>query len=496
MILYLKSFQDITQYPTPSDIDAIVTHGYYEFGDGGSGLYKRVAVIPTHSGYGISATGGIFELSLGQSNNVKQYGAKGDGIADDTLAVQSAINRPNANCVGFPSGTYKVTNTLTVLTNITLKGEGYPVIKAYHNGDVFQAIGIPGVNIFPDNKVIFEGLSFKNNLANTPASYIRLGNSDSIPVTYVHSVNDAEINGCSFQSCAATYVIDNNRGFGLTIRGCLFTAITADAVLKLRQNQNELPYWSYGVNVHSSDFTGITGKAIESDGGDLTIFGGIIEGCSLGGVEAGINTAYLGSQPVSFYGTYFEQNSEFHFKSNNDRVNASFHGSKFVGGGLNGNRILIAGASHATFYNCSSPNTSPIIIGGNIRQYGCSYMSGNIQSNNSFHSDKQTLLTSTPDTPLALGPLLNVNGSIGGGGALIICSHSTGGALACNAELFFIMFGVNGNRFTVQSVSRIVGADTTAYTFSVDADGYLQVASAAGNARYHVIAQTNGVYIP
>src|SRR5258708_19779368 len=42
--------------------------------------------------------------------NVKQYGAKGDGVADDTPAVQATINAAAANPGGgmvlFPKGTY------------------------------------------------------------------------------------------------------------------------------------------------------------------------------------------------------------------------------------------------------------------------------------------------------------------------------------------------------------------------------------------------------
>jgi len=43
--------------------------------------------------------------------NVKNYGAAGDGISDDTTAIQNALN--TGKNIYFPSGNYKITNTIT-----------------------------------------------------------------------------------------------------------------------------------------------------------------------------------------------------------------------------------------------------------------------------------------------------------------------------------------------------------------------------------------------
>ncbi|HEY6021447.1 MAG TPA: glycosyl hydrolase family 28-related protein [Candidatus Paceibacterota bacterium] len=51
------------------------------------------------------------------------YGATGSGTADDTAAIQRAINAcPSGGIVLFPPGTYKLTDALTLQTNITLRG--------------------------------------------------------------------------------------------------------------------------------------------------------------------------------------------------------------------------------------------------------------------------------------------------------------------------------------------------------------------------------------
>ena len=59
--------------------------------------------------------------------NVVCYGAKGDGVTDDTAAVQQAIN--SENVVEFPDGTYRC-GTLYLRDNTELKLSAKAVIMA------------------------------------------------------------------------------------------------------------------------------------------------------------------------------------------------------------------------------------------------------------------------------------------------------------------------------------------------------------------------------
>jgi hypothetical protein len=66
--------------------------------------------------------------------NVKAYGAKGDGITDDTIAIQNAINAAlnNGGDVFFPKGYYRVTQPIKVgqsifdLSQVVSYGTDYP----------------------------------------------------------------------------------------------------------------------------------------------------------------------------------------------------------------------------------------------------------------------------------------------------------------------------------------------------------------------------------
>jgi hypothetical protein len=59
--------------------------------------------------------------------NVKGYGAKGDGVTDDSQAIQSVLNLCKTNGGGivyFPDGKYMVSQSFNVPDNTTIKGNG------------------------------------------------------------------------------------------------------------------------------------------------------------------------------------------------------------------------------------------------------------------------------------------------------------------------------------------------------------------------------------
>lgn len=90
----------------------VKTLGYYEINDGGSGTYY----IRTKTDDDIDDGGSIHilnndlvaELILGDIMNVKQFGAKGDGITDDTIAFENC-NSYSKNIL-IPYGTYLIDN--------------------------------------------------------------------------------------------------------------------------------------------------------------------------------------------------------------------------------------------------------------------------------------------------------------------------------------------------------------------------------------------------
>ncbi|KRE33294.1 glycosyl hydrolase family 28-related protein [Paenibacillus sp. Soil724D2] len=76
--------------------------------------------------------------------NVKDNGVLGDGVTDDTTAIQTAVdivNNGGGGIVYFPKGTYKITSPIRVFgNNIQIKGAGIgaTVIKNYGTTDALN----------------------------------------------------------------------------------------------------------------------------------------------------------------------------------------------------------------------------------------------------------------------------------------------------------------------------------------------------------------------
>lgn len=75
----------------PIYIEAVITSGYYNSGDNGGALYKRVITEPAHVGKFQSADGAWWELSESQIN-FEMLGAVGDGATDDLVAINNSIS--------------------------------------------------------------------------------------------------------------------------------------------------------------------------------------------------------------------------------------------------------------------------------------------------------------------------------------------------------------------------------------------------------------------
>ena len=70
---------------------------------------------------GTGATARTVDAKLKDTVSVKDFGAVGDGVADDTAAIQAAINTNKE--VFVPNGTYKITSSLTMTLNQQIRGE-------------------------------------------------------------------------------------------------------------------------------------------------------------------------------------------------------------------------------------------------------------------------------------------------------------------------------------------------------------------------------------
>lgn len=99
--------------------DMVVTLGYYEPNDGGAAEYKIVN-IASQTEYQEELNNNLYAtLIVDNEVNIKQLGAKGDGLNDDTLAIQNAIDKYNN--ILIPKGTFMI-KSINVNVETTIKG--------------------------------------------------------------------------------------------------------------------------------------------------------------------------------------------------------------------------------------------------------------------------------------------------------------------------------------------------------------------------------------
>ncbi|KAK7437112.1 hypothetical protein VKT23_018738 [Stygiomarasmius scandens] len=84
------------------------------------------------------------DYAVDQLVSVRNYGAKGDGQTDDTIALQKIFDEfSGCKIIFFDAGTYVVTETLTVPAGTQMVGEAWSVIAG--KGEAFQDMDKPEV---------------------------------------------------------------------------------------------------------------------------------------------------------------------------------------------------------------------------------------------------------------------------------------------------------------------------------------------------------------
>jgi hypothetical protein len=133
--------------------------------------------------------------------SVKTYGAVGDGVTDDTTAIQNAVN--SENIVFFPAGTYLVSNPISIPSNRTLFGEGAASVISYTGTTTSRGafyINSGSSSAYIDN-VTVRDLKFLGQVA-------LLGFSE-----FVHLISFSGVRDCVIERC----VIEGFRGDGILL---------------------------------------------------------------------------------------------------------------------------------------------------------------------------------------------------------------------------------------------------------------------------------------
>jgi len=169
---------------------------------------NTIGPIPDGDTY-VTATGSTTSRKISdrwaEIKNVKDFGAVGDGVADDTAAIKAAINQANTDGGGvvvIPAGTYSTTSMgFSNINNVAIIGVGMPIIRSDGPGAVE-----PDRNVFNFvtgcTDILIEGLEIDGNYAahlvtlpaNTNNHCINIGFQDWLASTI--TCERIEVRGC------------------------------------------------------------------------------------------------------------------------------------------------------------------------------------------------------------------------------------------------------------------------------------------------------------
>jgi hypothetical protein len=144
------------------------------------GSLFTAATIGASSGNGEAAVARTLANRFADVVNVKDFGAVGDGVADDTAFIQTAINAAQGQNGKYelfiPAGTYRCTSQLTISREINIRGTGASpyttgTLPSRGNGSWFHFdhTGI-GMQVAPNVGAAISGIQLRNfgTLRNQP----------------------------------------------------------------------------------------------------------------------------------------------------------------------------------------------------------------------------------------------------------------------------------------------------------------------------------------
>lgn len=152
---------------------------------------------------------GFEEINAKLPANIKDFGAVGDGITDDTETIQTAINCENVDSLYFPTGTYLINETVNLRSNIKLYGEG--VIKIAGRSTTTDMIRIDSLN-----NIVIDGLRFETTLNNADASDFNRSASvlwSNMIAFHITNSNNISIINSEFTNFEYATKVDGNTGF-------------------------------------------------------------------------------------------------------------------------------------------------------------------------------------------------------------------------------------------------------------------------------------------
>lgn len=204
--------------PNLSTIEVMVTSALAV----GSTSSDLVSYLPA----GIGAVATTVQTKLRETVSVKDFGAVGDGIADDTAAITAFLAVVGNGGIGFmPAGDY-VTSSLIAQSFINCKIYGVP-----NKTKITGSFGYSLLNILASNNVVFEDLIFETTYVNAAddagTGIVQSQKVVTSDITFNRCTFTGSTSGCNGLAFYPRTLVGDTAGSctNLTITHCVFTGI-------------------------------------------------------------------------------------------------------------------------------------------------------------------------------------------------------------------------------------------------------------------------------
>lgn len=164
-------------------------------------------------------------LIAAASVNINDFMASGDGVADDTDALERAIQSGAVNII-IPEGTYRISHQITIPSGINIIGLGSPIIAL--------------------DTATFDETSVGNSYAANACALMFLGNAGGgvygitfTPTRYapeltvmaiaIRSSKDVTVSGCTFKNFSKTKIVRIDSSMSCRIHGNKFSESFLDS---------------------------------------------------------------------------------------------------------------------------------------------------------------------------------------------------------------------------------------------------------------------------
>jgi len=187
-------------------------------------------VVPfTQTGTGAVAR--TVGAKLNEFISVKDFGAVGDGVADDTAAIQNAVNASTQ--VYFPAGIYKCDGIVTLDANSNLFGAGRGATRIVRNGLNSPSVGVlyaqsASSTTFIDN-ITIRDMTLDGQVATLGFSEFRhLVSLNGVRNVVIECVDFVGFRGDGLLIGSGILAGTERHNVNVVVRNCLFDGINKD----------------------------------------------------------------------------------------------------------------------------------------------------------------------------------------------------------------------------------------------------------------------------